>query len=164
MFLLCPCFLMSLYVSMDIQGDDRYCKGIYSSLQLRNLLYKGPTHFYHLCYIFLPTLKKGVLFARMSISSPVFGFLPFLALCFLTLKLPNPLISIFSPFTRLSFMLSRIASTIISTSLLVKFLTFSATFSTRLLFIMLNSSYKEVLNFYPVRESRRLLSAVYSIA
>ncbi|SVE38759.1 uncharacterized protein METZ01_LOCUS491613, partial [marine metagenome] len=39
-----------------------------------------------------------VFFAGISILDPSFGFLPILALCFLILNVPNPLISTFCCF------------------------------------------------------------------
>jgi hypothetical protein len=54
-----------------------------------------------------PTLKCKTLFSGTSTFSPVFGFLALLGLLLFGLKLPKPLISIFSPLTNASFILSK---------------------------------------------------------
>ena len=54
----------------------------------------------------LPALNTGALEAAILISSPVWGFLPFLAALFLTSKEPKPTNVIFSPFFKASVIVS----------------------------------------------------------
>src|SRR5208337_4225799 len=62
-------------------------------------------------------LKNGIFFAGTSTFSPVFGLRPTRPRRCRVRKLPNPRISILSPFCSASMMLSKIVSTIVSDSL-----------------------------------------------
>jgi hypothetical protein len=66
----------------------------------------------------LPTVKNGVFLAGTNTLSPVFGFRPSRDSRVLTMKLPNPRISIRSPWAIASVMLSKMLLTTSSTSFL----------------------------------------------
>src|SRR3990167_2562438 len=85
----------------------------------------------------LPGVKPGAFLDEIVIFSPVFGFLPILSTLFLILKVPNPVITTFSPL----FKESRIDVTNDETAsldaLFVRF-AFLATTSIRSLFVKIN--------------------------
>ena len=65
----------------------------------------------------LPGLKNGYRLGSRWTGSPVFGFRQFRSLCFFTLKVPKPRISIRSPSFRAWIMLSKIMSIVVSMTL-----------------------------------------------
>ena len=86
----------------------------------------------------LPGLKCVFRRAGTYIISPVRGLRALRALRSLTLKVPNPLISILWPFSRDFFTVSRKESTTTATSVLVRPV-FSATFSTKSALVTVSS-------------------------
>lgn len=87
-----------------------------------------------------PTLKKGTTLEGTFTFSPVFGFLPVLGSRFFTLKLPKPLISIFSPSISALVILSKMRSTMSFVSLpLIWDDLFETFFTKSILFIIFHS-------------------------
>ena len=85
----------------------------------------------------LPGVKPGAFRDDIVIFSPVFGFRPTRSTLFLMLKVPNPVITTFSPLFRESRMDTTNAWTASLDALFVRF-AFFATISMRSLFVKIN--------------------------
>lgn len=78
--------------------------------------------------IVFPATKEGNFLAGIWIACPVCGFLPLLAALERTKKVPNPVMIVFSPLTKLSLIKAKTEFTASAAALLVKW-DFLATFS-----------------------------------
>ena len=113
--------VVAVAVLLHCAGAGRPAGGVYflrcaGAPEAVPLAAASPSELFTKSFSSLLGLKNGIFFGGTSTFAPVFGFLPIRPRRCRVRKLPNPRISILSPFCRASMMLSKIVSTMVSDS------------------------------------------------